>query len=133
MNDSDVVWMPLLFVGVPVAVAWAYALRLTIRFSRQGSRDAESARWRRIAAAVMLGLLLLAGFGLVALGPPWFRASVSNSFIRRTEIRMLGMVEIAYGAAVLIAAVSGRPNTRTGDSQASGLREFGTGPYAVSS
>ena len=65
--------------------------------------------WRRAGAALVLGLLLLAGFFGLALGPPWFQASVSPSLIRRTEIWMLTMTEIVYGAAVLIAALAWLP------------------------
>ena len=109
MNDRDLFWMPLLIVGVPVAVAWGYAVRQTVRASRRAERDGGSARWRRTGLAMLLGLLLLGGFLLVALGPLWFQATFSQSLIRRTEIRMLGAAEVVYGAAVVIAAMAFLP------------------------
>ena len=54
----------------------------------------------------MLGLLLLAGFLVLALGPLWFQAIFPPSLIRRTEIRLLTVAEIVYGTAVLIAALA---------------------------
>ena len=54
----------------------------------------------------MLGLLLLAGFLVLALGPLWFQAIFPPSLIRRTEIRLLTVAELVYGTAVLIAALA---------------------------
>lgn len=56
--------------------------------------------------ALVLGLLLLAGFLVLALGPLWFQAIFPPSLIRRTEIRLLTVAEIVYGTAVLIAALA---------------------------
>ncbi|MGO9467234.1 MAG: tetratricopeptide repeat protein [Isosphaeraceae bacterium] len=95
--------MPLLFLGVPLAALWGYAVRQTVRARRRASQAGESSRWQRAGASVLLGLLLLAGFLVLAIGPPWFQATVPPSFIRRTEIRLLSVAEIAYGVAILIA------------------------------
>jgi tetratricopeptide (TPR) repeat protein len=104
MSELDLVFMPLLFLGVPVVVVWGYALRRTMRARQRASQGGESSGWQRAGASLWLGLLLLAGFLMLSLGPPWFQATVSPSLIRRTEIRLLAVAEIVYGTAILIAA-----------------------------
>jgi lysophospholipase L1-like esterase len=75
-----------------------------MRASQRGSHGGESSHWQRAKASLSLGLLLLAGFLMLSLAPPWFRATVSASLIRRTEIRLLTVAEIIYGTTILIAA-----------------------------
>jgi lysophospholipase L1-like esterase len=106
MSDLDLTLMPLLFLGVPVALGWGYALRQTIRASQRAGRDGTSSRWRRVGASLMLGLLLLAGFLIVSLGPLWFRYFVQDSVIRRTEARVLEGAEIVYVATIVIATLA---------------------------
>ncbi len=106
MSNFDVTWIPVLFLGVPVAVGWGYAVRLAIKAGQRASRDGTSSRWRRLGASFMLGFLLLAGFLMLSIGPPWFRATVSDSVIRRTEIWVLGGLEIIYGTAVMITMLA---------------------------
>jgi hypothetical protein len=103
MSDRDRFWMPLLFLGVPLALAWVYALKQTFRLSQWASRHGESARWLRDVASVLLVLLVVAGFLLAAVVPPWFQTSVPPSVIRRTEIQLLSVAKDVYGAVVLIA------------------------------
>jgi lysophospholipase L1-like esterase len=103
MNDLDLTLMPVLFLGVPVALGWGYAVRQTLRASQRASQQGTSSRWRQAGPSLMLGFLLLAGFLMLSLGPPWFRTTVSDSVIRRTEVWVLGAVEIVYGTGVLIA------------------------------
>jgi tetratricopeptide (TPR) repeat protein len=103
MSEPDVVLIPLLFLGVPLAIGWAYALRLTVRARRRALDAGESARWQRARGSVLLGLLLLAGFLVPAIAPLWFQTFVSHSLIRRTEIRLLAAAQVVYGAAVLTA------------------------------
>ena len=54
----------------------------------------------------MLGLLLIAGFLIVSLGPLWFRYFVQDSVIRRTEARVLEGAEIVYGTTIVIATLA---------------------------
>ena len=102
-RNLDLVYVPAVILGVPVAIAWAYAVYLTIR-ARQ--RVSQSSRLRRAGTSLVMVLLILAGFLALAIVPPWFQATVPWSSIRRTEIRMLTMAEIAYGVAILTAAVA---------------------------
>ncbi len=103
MSNPDIVLMPILFLGVPLTAAWGYALRQTIRVSQRASQCGESSRWQRARASLMLGLLLLAGFLVLSIAPPWFQATVPPSLIRRTEIRLLAVAEVIYATAILIA------------------------------
>jgi len=104
MSDLDLFWMPLLFLGVPIAAGWGYALRYTLRVRLRVGECNESARLQRAAASLLLVLLLLGGFLVLSIGPPWFRAYAPPTLIRRTEIRVLAVAEFVYGTAVLIAA-----------------------------
>jgi hypothetical protein len=106
MDNLDLVLMPFLFVGVPVLVAWGYALRQAIRAVRRAGHGGDSARRPRARASLMLALVLLAGVLLITIGPPWFWALVSHSVIRRTEIQMLRTTEIAYAVITLLAALA---------------------------
>ena len=106
MNDLDLTLIPLLFVGVPVALGWGIALRQTIRASQRAVREGPSARWLRVGASFMLGLLLFAGFLIVSIGPLWFRYFVRDSVLRRTEARVLGALEIVYGTTIVIATLA---------------------------
>ena len=102
MNNLDLTLMPVIFLGGPVAFGWGYAVRQTIRARQRAGRDGASSRWRRVGASFMLGLLLLAGFLMLSIGPPWFRATVRESAIRRTEAWVLDGAEIVYGTAIVI-------------------------------
>jgi hypothetical protein len=106
MSYIDLALMPLLFVGVPIIAAWAYAVRQTVRASRRASQSGGSTPWRRVVASFRLGSLILAGFLIVSLGPPWFMATVSRSLIRQTEIGFLGVAEVVYETVVVIATVA---------------------------
>jgi len=109
MHDLDLVWMPIVFLGVPVLVVWGCAWRQTIRARQRACQCGASARWQRLGASVSLGLLLLVGFLALSLAPPWFRTYVGPSLIRRTEIRLLSVAEIVYGAAILSAIIALMP------------------------
>lgn len=106
MSDLDLTLMPILFVGVPVAIVWMYAVRQTIRASRRASEHGTPSRWRKARASLLLGLLLLAGFLMLSIAPPWFRATVRESVIRRTEARVLDGAEIVYATTIVIATLA---------------------------
>jgi len=106
MGDLDLFFMPLVFLGIPLAIGWGYAVWHTIRAWQRSGRSADSSRWQQQRAPLLLGLLLLGGFLALALGPPWFQASVLPSVIRAAEIRMLTVAEVLYCASVLIATVA---------------------------
>ncbi len=106
MHDLDLFVMPLLFVGLPALVAWGCAVGQTIRIRQQLGEGGGPSRWKRLGASLMLGSLLFAGIVTLSIAPPWFRASVSPSLIRRTEIRLLAVAEVVYGAAILLAVVT---------------------------
>ena len=100
---GDLFWMPAVFLGGPVAIAWAYALYWTFRARKRASQGSLR---RKTAASLMLVVLLIAGFLFVAIAPLWFRASVPWFVIRRSEIRLLSVVEIVYGVTILTATVA---------------------------
>jgi hypothetical protein len=123
MRDLDLYLMPLLFLGVPAVAGWAYAVRRTLQAWTRSSRVEGSSRWQRLRAPLMLGFVLFVGFLALALGPPWFQATVTPSQIRRTVIQLLTDTEIVYGSVVLIATIAIVPlvvalisrRNRTGD------------------
>jgi hypothetical protein len=106
MHDLDLYQMPLLFLGVPMVLGWAYAVRTTLRAWKRTSPVEGSSRWQRARAPLMLGLVVLVGVLGLALGPLWFQASVTRSQIRRTVIQLLAVTQIVYGASVVIATIA---------------------------
>jgi lysophospholipase L1-like esterase len=100
---GDLFWMPAIFLGGPVAIAWAFALYWAYRARKRADQGPLS---RKAGASLMLVLLVIAGFLFLAIVPPWFRASVPSFVIRRIEIRLLSAVEMVYGVTILTASVA---------------------------
>jgi hypothetical protein len=106
MTDGDLFWMPILLIGVPVAIAWALALRQALRLGRRASEGGKTAHSQEVRASFLLGALLLAGFLALALVPLWFQAVVPPSLIRRTEIGLLAAAEVVYVIAMATAILA---------------------------
>ena len=106
MRDVDLYLMPLFFLGVPAVLGWVYAVRQTLRAWKRSSQIDESSRWQRARAPLLLGLVVILGVVALAIGPPWFRASVTPAQIRGTVIRLLTVTEIVYCVVALITTVS---------------------------
>jgi hypothetical protein len=106
MSDFDLYCMPVLLLGVPLALAWGYALLRTLSACLAASSRTQSSRRQGIRALFFLGLLLLSGFLGLALGPPWFQSSFPRTRLRQIETRVLDQGEFVYAAVVLFSALA---------------------------
>lgn len=106
MSDLDVLWMPLFFLGVPLLIGWVFALRQSVRVWRRAEASGEPRRWQRARASLAFVLVVVAGFLMLAIGPLWFRATFPRTLLLDTELWLLAVGWIVYGAAVLIAALA---------------------------
>ena len=109
VNDRDLYVLALLAVGLPCLAGWVYALRQTIRLRQRLGEGGKASPWQRAGASLLLGCVLFTGILVIAIGPHWFRASVTLSAMRRAEIRAIELAEVVYGTAVVLAAIALAP------------------------